>query len=178
MRKEVLVMAVGALLTCAAGYAAVDEGGGARRRTPEAQGFQSLADELRSRERSIERRELSVEDRERELRAIEQRLEERGKALEALRADIDGLRAQIDTEQQARVESVARSLETMKPASAAKVLSALDLPLATDVVRTMGRSKAGKVLAAMPPTVAARITEGLARAPRHEPPPAPAGATP
>jgi flagellar motility protein MotE (MotC chaperone) len=175
MRKEVVVMAMGALLTCAAGYAAVDEGGaGARRReTPEAAGFQSLADELRSRERSLERRELSVTERERELRAIEARLAERAKTLEELRAGIDELREQVDQEQRARVESIARSMETMKPASAAKVLQALDLPLAIDAVRLMGRSKAGKVLAAMSPANAARITEGLARAPRSQPVQAP-----
>lgn len=177
-RAPALVLAMGALLTCAVGYAAVDggPGDGARRRTaPEAAGFQSVADELRSRERAVERREASIADRERELRSIEQRLEERARSLEELRTTIDGLREQVDREQQARVESIARSLETMKPASAAKVLQALDLPLAIDAVRQMGRSKAGKVLAAMSPSAAARITEGLARAPRTAPAtPAPA----
>lgn len=164
-----LVLAAGILLSCAVGYAAVDEGeaGSRRRSAPEAAGFQSLADELRSRERAVERRELSVEERERELRSIEQKLEARARSLDELRATIDGLREQVDAEHAARVESVAKSLETMKPASAAKVLQELDLPLAIDAVRRMGRSKAGKILAAMSPAFAARVTEGLAQPPRR-----------
>lgn len=165
------LLAMGVLLTCAVGYAAVDQSGSVaqRRSPPETQGFQSLADELRSRERAVERREESVDERERELRAIEMRLEERARSLDELRAAIDSLRERVDAEHQARVDSVAKSLETMKPASAAKVLQELDLPLATDVVRRMGRSKAGKILAAMSPAFAARVTEGLAQPPSRAP---------
>ena len=93
--------------------------------------------------------------------------------LTEMRADIDALRDQVDAEQRARVETVSRSIESMKPASAAKIVEALDLPLATEVVRTMAKSKSGKLLAAMSPSFAARIAERLTHPTRTEAPAAP-----
>jgi flagellar motility protein MotE (MotC chaperone) len=158
-----VLLVIGGLLTGAAGFAAVDGEPRIRRVTnPGAAALEDLSVQLEARERAIDRREQSVVDRERELRAIEDRLKERTASLEALRTEIDGLRTQVDAEHAARVAAVVKSVEAMKPAAAAAMLAELDRALAIEVVKEMNKGKAGKLLAALPPELGARITEGLA----------------
>lgn len=156
------LLVAGGLLTAVGGWAAVDSPTRLHRATnPQAVALEDLSSELDARQRSIERREQSVVDRERELRAIEERLKERTTQLETLRTEIDGLRTQVDEEHHARVTVVVKSVEAMKPAAAAAMIAELDRSLAIEVVRSMNKSKAGKLLALVPPELGARLTEGM-----------------
>lgn len=171
MRKEVALVAFGLLMTGMAGYAAA---GTSRRIDTPGRALEELASELAARERSIERREATVNEREAELRAIEERLGKRVAELQALRSEIDDLRAQVDQERADRVATVAKSVESMKPAQGAALVEQLETDLAIEVVRRMNKSKVGKLLAAMKPEKAATIAEGLATtASKIAPPPAP-----
>ena len=159
------MLVAGGLLTAAAGWAAVDNEPRLHRATnPQAVALEDLSSELDARQRSLERREQSVVDRERELRAIEERLKERTTQLETLRTEIDGLRGQIDEEHRARVTVVVKSVEAMKAAPAAAMIAELDRSLAIEVVRSMNKAKAGKLLGLVPPELGARLAEGIAGA--------------
>lgn len=158
-----ILLVVGGLLTAAAAWAAVEHEPREHRATnPQAVALEDLSSQLDARQRSLERREQSVVDRERELRAIEERLKDRTTQLEALRVEIDGLRTQVDAEHKARVTMVVKSVEAMKPAAAAAMVGQLERSLAVEVIKGMNKGKAGKLLAAMPPPDAARLTEGMA----------------
>lgn len=171
MRKEVALVSVGLLLTGMAGYAAA---GTSRRIDGPGRAMEDLASELSARERSLERREATMNEREAELQAIEERLSKRVAELQALRTEIDDLRTKVDQERAERVGTVAKSVESMKPAQGAALLEQLEPDLAIEVVRRMNKSKVGKVLAAMKPDVAAKIASGLATtASRIAPPPTP-----
>ncbi|MEQ1567722.1 MAG: hypothetical protein ABMA64_18925 [Myxococcota bacterium] len=165
MASKVVVglFAAGALLVGVAGFAAADgEGRIHRVYDPRAEGLQELAARLQAQERSLERREKSIVGREEELRGIEKRLEERTTELDKLRTEIEALRQAVDAEHAARVAEVVKTVEAMKPAAAAGMVQKLDQALAIEVVSSMGNSKAGKLLAALPPALAATITEGIA----------------
>jgi flagellar motility protein MotE (MotC chaperone) len=159
------LLVAGGLLTAVAGWAAVDNPTRLHRTTnPQAVALEDLSSDLDARERSLDRREQSVVERERELRAIEERLKERTTQLETLRTEIDGLRVEVDDAHRARVAMVVKSVEAMKPAAAAAMIAELDRALAIEVIQTMNKSKAGKMLAQLPPAESARLTEGMAGA--------------
>lgn len=162
-RLVVALVAAGALLVAVAGFAAADGDGRLRRvYDPRAEALEELAARLQAQERSLDRREKSIVGREQELRGIETRLEERTVELEKLRGEIEALKEQVDAEHAARVAAVVKTVEAMKPAAAAGMVRKLDEALAIEVVKSMANTKAGKLLAALPPDLAARITEGIA----------------
>lgn len=184
-RATMVMLAAGALLSGAAGFAAVTDTDGRLTRVydPRAVPLHELSEKLSAQERSLARQTESIEAREKALRAEEARLAERVAELEKLRAEIGALRAQVDEEHAARVAAVVKTVEAMKPAAASPMIQKLDLQLATEVLQQMSNVKAGKLMAALPPALAARITEGLAGpggpvgasevAPLPEPAPAP-----
>lgn len=162
-RSALLAAALGGLLSLTA-FATVREPQGRVRGSlePEAAAAEKVAGELSARERSINRREATIEEREAELQAIEARLAERAAALDKLRADIDALRGKVDEEHHQKVLSLVKTVSAMKPAQAGNMLQKLDRPLAIEVMQAMSAGKAAKLLAALPPDLAAEIVEGLA----------------
>lgn len=163
-RGAIGLLMVGALLSGAAGFAAVADGDGrlARVYDPRAASNEELAEKLKARERSLDRREQSIVSREEAILAEEARLTERTTELETRRAEIEALKEQVDAEHAARVAAIVKTVEAMKPAPAAAMVRNLDQGLAVEVIKLMSSSKAGKLMAALPAGLAASITEGLA----------------
>ncbi len=126
-------------------------------------GLRDLALHLKVRESAIERRESGFQDREDDLHAVEERLEARITELTALRDEIGGQLAQVDTKTAERRDGLVKMFEGMRSKDAAAVLTQLDRELATEVLDNMNRTKAGKLLAAMSPSAAARLAERMAR---------------
>jgi flagellar protein FlbB len=164
-RTAVVLLAAGGLFTAAAGFAAVQDGDGARSGRgvydPRAEALEELAGRLEAQQRSLERREKTVVEREQAIGTIEARLEDRAEALEALRVKIEALRGEVDAAHAERVTSVVRTVEAMKPAAAAKMIERLDRALAIEVLNQMASSKAGKLFAVLPPGLAADLAEGI-----------------
>ena len=123
------------------------------------QGVQELAASLNTRERELDARERSIEDRERKLRQAEQRLDERLAELEALRGDMEGMLTELEAEREQRILGLVRWVESVRAVQAAPIVALLDDELAVEVLTRMNRTKAGKLLAAMSPTEAARLAE-------------------
>lgn len=124
---------------------------------PEARGLQEVAAALAARERALELREESLESRERDLRKAEERVGERISELAGLRAQIEGGLAALDEQQEEELQRLVRMVEAMRARDAAGLVSSLDPDRAVLVVRRMNRTKAGKLLGAMAPAVAADI---------------------
>lgn len=164
-RGAVALIVAGGLLTAVAGFAAVRDGEGRTGRgvyDPRAEAMEGIAARLEAQERSLDRRERSVEEREHELRAIEERLGERSAALEEMRTSIDAMRQEVDEAHAERVAAVVRTVEAMKPTAAALMIEKLDGDLAIEVLQQMSERKSGKLFAALPPELAARLAEGIA----------------
>ena len=110
------------------------------------------------------------------LRRLEQNVLRRYKALRMLQEELSSTlkRTQNEDEDQpqnsatteerklARVQEVrrlAKSFESMKPADAAQVIEVMDPDLVVDVLRMVKPRKSGKILGALDPKTAARVSE-------------------
>ena len=92
----------------------------------------------------------------------EQRLEERIKELEAIRATVAAHLKSYDEEETAKLKSLVKIYENMKPKYAARIFEQLDLAILLDVIEGMREQKSASVLAAMDPEQAKTVTAALA----------------
>ena len=126
-------------------------------------GNRTLASELRHRARGLDEREHSFDARQVELTAAEKRLDDRMTALTKLRAEIEASLVKTDTVREERVKGLVKMVESNRPASIAPMFSALEEPLAVEVLDRMNRTKAGKLLGALSATKAASLASKLTR---------------
>jgi flagellar motility protein MotE (MotC chaperone) len=124
--------------------------------------LQSLAkrrDELADRERKLDMRETM-------LKAAEQRVDQKIARLAALDDKIQKLVHQNDRAEVARINSLVKVYESMKPKDAARIFEKLDRTVLLDVAEGMKESKMAPILAAMDPAAAQAVTVELAT--RHQ----------
>jgi flagellar motility protein MotE (MotC chaperone) len=101
--------------------------------------------------------------REQLLKATEGKLEERLAELKTAQTSVKGLLRQHDQEQEAKLKSLVKIYETMKPKDAARIFEQLEMDILLDVVERMKESKVAPILSAMNPEKARTVTEELAQ---------------
>ncbi len=126
-------------------------------------GNRTLAAALRHRERELDEREHSFGARQVELTAAEKRLDARMAALTKLRTEIEASLVKTDSVREERVKGLVKMVESNRPASIAPMFSALEEPLAVEVLDRMNRTKAGKLLGALSAAKAASLASKLTR---------------
>lgn len=107
--------------------------------------------------------------REQLLKAAEQRIETKVAELKAVQDSIKSLLKQHDNEQEAKLKSLVKIYETMKPKDAAPIFEQLEMPILLDVIERMKETKAAPVIAAMNPEKARKLTTELAKRRRLNP---------
>lgn len=121
-----------------------------------------LENDLVKRRVDLEKREKEMLTREALLKTGEQELEKKFTELSQLRGEIEKLlKAQSDAED-ARVTSLVKIYEGMKPADAARIFNTLDLDILVSVMSRMSERKLSPVLAAMDSERAKTVTIMLA----------------
>lgn len=121
-----------------------------------------LFDDLTERRQTLNKREKSIMTREALLRAAEQELDRKFQELSALRLQIEELLQQQSDEEKARISSLVKIYEGMKPKDAARIFDTLDLDVLVSVMGQMSERKLSPVIAAMNPERARTITIMLA----------------
>jgi flagellar motility protein MotE (MotC chaperone) len=101
--------------------------------------------------------------REQLLKATEGKLEDRLGELKTIQTSIKGLLRQHDQEQEAKLKSLVKIYETMKPKDAARIFEQLEMDILLDVVERMKEAKVAPILSAMNPEKARTVTEELAQ---------------
>ena len=96
------------------------------------------------------------------LEATEKRIDQKIAKLQALEKDIGGIVDKQAAEDDARLKSLVKIYETMKPRDAARIFEQLDLPVLLGVVEHMKERSAAPILAAMDPSKARTVTLALA----------------
>lgn len=124
----------------------------------EFQVLQRLAD--RRAELDKMRRDLAL--REKLLAATEKKLNAKLTELNGLKAQIQGLLKKHDKEQEAKLKSLVKIYETMKPKNAARIFEKLEMDILLDVVERMREAKTSLIFAAMDPSKAKAVTSRLA----------------
>ena len=121
-----------------------------------------LLQKLAERRASLDKRAAEQSQREVLLEAAEKRIDEKIAKLEALKKDIAGLADKQSAEDDARLKSLVKIYETMKPHDAARIFEQLDMPVLLGVVERMKERNAAPILAALDPAKAKALTLALA----------------
>lgn len=120
---------------------------------------------LSSRRAELDKQTADLREREVVMQAAEKRIDEKIAKLQALQKSIDTVAQKQDDQDDARIKSLVRIYETMKPQDAARIFEQLDMPVLISVLEHMREIKAAPILASMDPTKAKTVT--LALAERH-----------
>jgi flagellar motility protein MotE (MotC chaperone) len=121
-----------------------------------------LLQKLAERRANLDKRAAEQSQREVLLEAAEKRIDEKIAKLEALKKEIAGLADKQNAEDDARLKSLVKIYETMKPHDAARIFEQLDMPVLLGVVERMKERNAAPILAALDPAKAKAVTLALA----------------
>ena len=118
---------------------------------------------LASRRDALDKQEAELEQREALLAAAQQQVETKIKELQDVKGELQNLLHMVDDQQKARIDSLVKIYETMKPREAAAIIETLDMPVALDVLGKMRETKSAPILASMDPKKASQITVEMSR---------------
>lgn len=121
-----------------------------------------VMDDLSKRRTTLDKREKQIIAREALLRAAQQELDRKYQELSQLRVQIEELLGKQSEEEQARISSLVKIYEGMKPKDAARIFDTLDLDVLVSVMSRMSERKLSPVLASMNPERARTVTIMLA----------------
>lgn len=127
------------------------------------QGVDGLLIEVQKRQKQLIEAEREVARREAAVVELEAMIDERIAALEADRAAIEERIATWEQQDGDRIKKLAKVYSAMPPASAAVLLTELELDLAVSVLSGMKQKQSAKVLAAINPRRALVLSRRLAR---------------
>lgn len=117
---------------------------------------------LSKRRDELEKRERRMADREALLAAAEQEVDQKVSELNKLKSEIEGLLGKQQQMEDARINSLVKIYEAMKPKEAAVIFNTLNLEVLLSVISRMSERKSSPVLAAMDPDKARIVTIRLA----------------
>lgn len=121
-----------------------------------------LYDNLAKRREDLDKREAEMVTREALLRAAEQEIDRKYNELSQLRGEIEKLLKQQSDEENARISSLVKIYEGMKPADAARIFDTLDTDVLMAVMSRMSERKLSPIMADMNPERAKTMTIMLA----------------
>ncbi len=140
----------------------------------------SVLQQLSQRRTALDQRASELDQREVVLQAAEKRIDEKIAKLQDLQKSIAADVQKRGAEEDARMQSLVKIYEVMKPKDAAQIFDELNMPVLLSVLKRMKPLKTAPILAAMDPAKAKAVTTALAE--RQDPSdtaptPVPAGAT-
>ena len=122
-----------------------------------------ILQQLGLRRDQLDAREQEMDLRNGLLRAAEGRIDQKIAELQKLRSIIDSLIKKYDKEQDAKLESLVKIYENMKPKDAARIFEDLELDTLLEVSERMKERKLAGIIAKMSPQKAREITVELRR---------------
>lgn len=130
--------------------------------------------QLSQRRAALDQRASELDQREVVLQAAEKRIDEKIAKLQDLQKSIAVDVHQRNAEEDARLQSLVKIYEAMKPKDAAQIFDQLSMPVLLSVLKRMKELKTAPILAAMDTGRAKAVTTALAE--RHDTVPAAAPA--
>jgi flagellar motility protein MotE (MotC chaperone) len=117
---------------------------------------------LSARRDELDARAKEMQMREDMAKAAEARLAKKLAEMKQVQSTIEALLRKYDEQEDAKMRSLVKIYESMKPKDAAKIFEGLDMPILLDVIERMKEKKAADVLANVTPQKAKEITFELA----------------
>ena len=125
-----------------------------------------LLQNLVRRREELDRWEKNIEVKENALNATEKRVDDKIAQIEAMRKEVSALLAQYNEKEDAKIRSLVKIYQGMKPKDAARIFDELDMPILLQVIDKMPEKSTSPILALMDPKKAKAITVQLAEARR------------
>ena len=122
----------------------------------------ALLQDLAARRVELDARAVDLDLREKTLMAVEQQVTAKIDELKRIEVTVQDLLGRFGGAQSARIESLVKIYQNMKPKDAARIFMELDTYVLLDVVERMRESKVAPILALMDPARAKEITVELA----------------
>lgn len=122
----------------------------------------ALLQDLSARRETLDDRSRELDLREKMLLAAERQVDDKIAELKDIEKTIDELLREYDEEQSARIDSLVKIYQSMKPKDAAQIFAELDLPVLLDVLERMREAKSALILALLDPERAKMLTIELA----------------
>lgn len=123
---------------------------------------QEMHEDLLARRQQLDSREKALGEREALLEAGKKELDRKFQELSGLRDEIKGLLKAQSQEEEARIASLVKIYEGMKPKDAARIFNTLDTDILLRVVSRMGERKSAAILSVMDAERAKILTTLLA----------------
>lgn len=121
-----------------------------------------VLEKLAARRSSLDQRARDLDMRETLLRATEARIDGKIDELRKIKKTIGGLLKRHDAETEAKMKSLVKIYESMKPKDAARIFEKLDIGVLLDVVERMREARTAPILAKMSAAKAKTVTTALA----------------
>ncbi len=123
-----------------------------------------LLQSLAERREAIEKQTQEMTVRQALLQAAEQRIDKKIVELKTLQTAIDALIAKHDEQEEARIQSLVKIYEGMKPKEAGRIFETLDIDTLFKVAERMKERKLSPIMAAITPDRAKELTDKIASA--------------
>lgn len=121
-----------------------------------------ILQQLSQRRTALDQRSAALDQREIVLQAAEKRIDEKIAKLADMQKAIEGDVQKQSAEDNARIQSLVKIYEVMKPQDAAQIFDQLDMTVLLRVIGRMKELKTAPILAAMEPEKAKAVTTALA----------------
>jgi flagellar motility protein MotE (MotC chaperone) len=121
-----------------------------------------LLQNLSKRREELERWERNIQVKEVTLQATEKRINEKIGKIEAMQQQVSVLLEQYNSQEDAKIRSLVKIYESMKPVDAARIFDEVEMPILLLVIDKMSEKKAAPILAQMDSKKAKQITVVLA----------------
>lgn len=122
-----------------------------------------LLQQLAGRRETLEMRTRAAQKQQALLKAAEVRIDQKVRELKSMQATIERLIGTYNDQQEAKIRSLVKIYENMKPKDAARIFEELDMDTLLLVAERMKERKLAPIMAQLNPTKAKDITEELAR---------------
>ena len=122
-----------------------------------------LLQQLAERREALDGRARELEVREGMLGAAEARIDKKINEFKVLQATIEGLMKKYGDQQDAKMQSLVKIYENMKPKDAARIFEELDMDTLLSVAERMKERKLAPVMAKMNPNKAREVTVELSK---------------
>ncbi len=119
------------------------------------QGLSKRREELADKSKKIDEKEIM-------LKAAEDKLQKKALELSSIKTDVEKLLGLYDQHEEAKIRSLIKIYENMKPKDAAVIFEKLEMPILLKVVEKMNEKKLSLILASMNPDKAKSVTVELA----------------
>jgi flagellar motility protein MotE (MotC chaperone) len=121
-----------------------------------------LLQNLAKRREELDRWESNIQIKEETLNATQKRIDDKIQQIEAMKKQVAMLLAQYNTQEDAKIRSLVKIYENMKPVEAARIFDEVEMPILLLVIDSMKEKKVAPILAAMNPKKAKQLTVELA----------------